>query len=171
MMRLAVAALALSTLSTLTACGGSDGSDDADASGEGASQGTESTTSTSSGEPTVEQAGQAFLALAQPVNDAIARLNQLSGSGTVEQFNDACALVADAQSTFIEEAGDATWPAEADDLVDELVRGTEGMRTHIAQCAKADDHAAVRTSLDEAVRIAPTAEAAAVRNALGLPAQ
>lgn len=172
MKRLAAATLALSALITLAACGddGDDGDDKTSDGGDVSTTQAGDPTSTAAGTPTKEQAGQAFLDLAEPVNDAIARLNQLSGSGSVEQFNEACALVADAQSTFIDGADDATWPADVDPLVTELTQATESMRAHFLECAEAGDHAAVKASLDEAVRKAPTAQASAVRAALGLPA-
>lgn len=121
---------------------------------------------------TVEEAAEAYLAIAKTYNGRIAKINDRFGGRTaLKAHRKYWAAAAEAEQAFADAIKELEWPAEVSREIDSLVRAVVVAERRFRVAAKSTSFAELYPAARDAERaITKAADAAAlVRDALGLP--
>jgi hypothetical protein len=173
-MALAKAALCLTLVLALSACGGGDDSESPAAAGPSNAAPSASpggAQQPASGEWTMAEAGQQYLAMVGPGNKLTDRLKKLLGdeSDDLSAIKDACSNITEEWFTLLGKLQQGHWPSQVQDEVDDFIKQIARERSHYSDCAEADDLNEALNSLIELHDVENTAPTL-LRSALGLPA-
>lgn len=122
------------------------------------------------GEPTKEQMATQYLTMIDRLSPLVAELNDLSGNGTLAEFNALCADLSTAAYDAMSKATTDQWSEDLQPLITDWVKAVSELRNHFDACSHATSNSDVADALNPLQTANAHDESSLIRIALGLPA-